>query len=102
VKEDSHNGTYRTNIGSEHYGCIEEKHSTSEARSQMRIQETWSKQEKHLTSKVRSQNNRSNGSRRVLTGIGTYLKLRKIRQPLYPTGKVNRAVGNHWNFTVID
>jgi hypothetical protein len=30
VKEDSHNGTYRTNIGSEHYGCLEEKHSTSE------------------------------------------------------------------------
>jgi hypothetical protein len=29
VKEDSHNGTYRTNIGSEHYGCNEEKHSTS-------------------------------------------------------------------------
>jgi hypothetical protein len=30
VKEDSHNGTYRTNIGSEHYGCDEERHSTSE------------------------------------------------------------------------
>jgi hypothetical protein len=30
VKEDSHNGTYRTNIGLEHYGCPEEKHSTSE------------------------------------------------------------------------
>jgi hypothetical protein len=30
VKEDSHNGTYRTNIGSEHYGCLEEKHSASE------------------------------------------------------------------------
>ncbi len=25
VKEDSHNGAYRTNIGSEHYGCKEEK-----------------------------------------------------------------------------
>ena len=34
-KEDSHKGTYRTNIGSEHYGCTDEKHSTSEARSQM-------------------------------------------------------------------
>ncbi len=30
VKKDSHKGTYRTNIGSEHYGCLEEKHSTSE------------------------------------------------------------------------
>jgi hypothetical protein len=30
VKEDSHNGAYRTNIGSEHYGRNEEKHSTSE------------------------------------------------------------------------
>jgi hypothetical protein len=29
VKEDSHKGTYRTNMGSEHYGCLE-KHSTSE------------------------------------------------------------------------
>jgi hypothetical protein len=30
VKEDSHSGTYRTIIRSEHYGCNEEKHSTSE------------------------------------------------------------------------
>ena len=43
VKEDSHNGAYRTNIGSEHYGCTEDKHWTSEMRSQMRSQETWSK-----------------------------------------------------------
>ncbi len=25
-REDSHKGTYRTNIGSEHYSCTEEKH----------------------------------------------------------------------------
>jgi hypothetical protein len=25
-REDSHNGAYRTNIGSEHYGCTEDKH----------------------------------------------------------------------------
>ena len=94
MKEDSHNGTYRTNIGSEHYGCDEERHSTSEKEVNEKprnLIET----KKHLTSKVRSQNNRSDGSQRVLTGIGTYLKLRKFDNLCIQIRENSRAVGNH-------
>jgi hypothetical protein len=94
--EESHKETYRTNIGAEHYGCAEEKKKTlnklSEKPNEKPIRLI--KEEKHLTSKVRSQNNRSNGSRRVLTGIGTYLTSKNSTTSV-STGKINRAVGNH-------
>ncbi len=39
VKEDSHKGTYRTNIGSEHYCCLEEKTLNKWKRSQWEAKE---------------------------------------------------------------